>query len=166
MITAGASIGKLTVVERVSPPNGKKANRGPYWRCTCACGNTQYVATSGDLGTGRIVSCGCYRRSDEKAQKHIVHGHARGANHGGKSRTYRVWVEMYKRCYNPLCEAYQWYGAKGVGVERVWWTFESFLRDMGECPEGLEIDRIDNGKNYGPGNCRWVTHKENCNNRG
>lgn len=42
----------------------------------------------------------------------------------------------------------------------------SVLRDMGECPDGLEIDRIDNNKGYEPGNCRWATHQQNCQNRG
>jgi hypothetical protein len=36
---------------------------------------------------------------------------------------------------------------------------------MGERPEGLDLDRINNDGNYEPSNCRWVTHKENCQNQ-
>lgn len=44
-------------------------------------------------------------------------------------------------------------------------SFASFLDDMGECPSGHELDRIDNDGNYEPGNCRWVTRSENMFNR-
>ena len=40
-----------------------------------------------------------------------------------------------------------------------WWT------ELGERPEGCSVDRIDNLGHYEPGNVRWATHKEQCNNR-
>jgi hypothetical protein len=42
--------------------------------------------------------------------------------------------------------------------------FENFLADMGEKPEGLELDRKDNDGNYDPANCRWVSRTEQIRN--
>lgn len=44
-------------------------------------------------------------------------------------------------------------------------SYDAFLADMGEVPEGYWIDRIDNALGYQPGNCRWVTPKESAKNR-
>lgn len=47
-----------------------------------------------------------------------------------------------------------------------WDTFEEFYKDIGDIPfKKAQIDRIDSNRNYSKENCRWVTHKENMNNK-
>lgn len=65
---------------------------------------------------------------------------------------------------NPKSASYPNYGGRGIKVCERWMDFDNFLADMGERPEGLEIDRKDNDGNYEPGNCRWATIKQQCNN--
>jgi hypothetical protein len=36
-------------------------------------------------------------------------------------------------------------------------SFDAFLRDMGECPPGRTLDRVNVNGDYEPRNCRWAT---------
>lgn len=84
----------------------------------------------------------------------VEHGHGRRG--AARSRTYRIWDAMNQRCHNPRSASYAYYGARGIAVCDRWRNFKAFFQDMGECPAGMTIDREDNDRGYGPGNCRWV----------
>ena len=81
------------------------------------------------------------------------------------SPTYRSWVSMKSRCDNPDAQHHAAYGGRGITYCESWSSFENFLADMGERPEGTTIDRIDPNGNYQPDNCRWATSKQQCRNK-
>jgi len=78
------------------------------------------------------------------------------------------YYHMLDRCYNPKNEGYDNYGGRGIVVCDEWREskhkfFEWCL--LNGYDESLDLDRTDNNKGYDPGNCRFITHKENMKNR-
>lgn len=80
------------------------------------------------------------------------------------TRIYKIWQNMLSRCKNKNIPRYKDYGKRGIKVCDRWQKFENFYTDMGECPENLTLDRIDNDKGYFPENCKWSTRAEQVNN--
>jgi hypothetical protein len=68
---------------------------------------------------------------------------------------------MLQRCPNAKHPRYQDYGGRGIFVAAAWQNFKEFLADMGDCPAGYALDRINNEDGYYKMNCRWATYKEN-----
>ena len=107
------------------------------------------------LRLGEVKSCGCLNRSPFTGPR-LKHGHAQN----GLTPTYTTWASMVQRCTNRKSTSWFKYGGKGITVCKRWLTFENFLADMGERPNGMSIDRINPRGNYTAKNCRWATAKQ------
>ena len=153
----GRVIGRLLVIEEC----GRDSHGEVLWRCRCECGN-EVIVLGSNLRNERTTSCGCYNR-ERVVEASTTHGMS-------KTRIYSVWSGMLRRAgaIKGASErdkrAYQ---DRGITVCDEWLVFENF-RDWALShgyKEGLQIDRVNNDAGYCPENCRWVTPKENTNNR-
>lgn len=83
-----------------------------------------------------------------------------------KNPLYRKWLGMMHRCYKPHKHDFKYYGGRGIEVCKEWHKFENFVNAMvSTYKQGLTLDRVDNDGDYEKSNCRWATHKQQCNNR-
>ena len=158
---------KIDMRGQVSPfltvlrENGRDKHNKVLWLCRCKCGNVITVRGE-DLRSGNTTSCGCYQR-ERAAEANTTHGMC-------KTRLYSIWTGILTRVgvYEGASEnAKRFYQDRGIKVCDEWLVFENF-RDWALShgySDDLEIDRRDNGKGYCPENCRWVSKRENANNR-
>jgi hypothetical protein len=73
---------------------------------------------------------------------------------------------MKNRCYDPNFIQFHDYGGRGITICEQWrGDFNQFLRDMGECPAGHSLERVNRDGDYEPGNCKWATAVEQGRNK-
>ena len=148
----GRRFGRLVCL-RISERKDK--TRRLYWWFRCDCGNEKEAAGS-SVRYGETPSCGCLHRENVGQ---TVHGMAR-------TKLYHVWNSMIQRCHNPKTKRYDCYGGRGIIVCDRWrHSFADFFADMGECPAGLTIERLNNDGNYEPSNCVWASRHQQARNK-
>lgn len=95
------------------------------------------------------------RKSDEKYRQTLI-GHL-----------YHRFNTIKQRCVDSTQKCYKNYG--GRGIKCLFKSSDEFvnyiINELQIDPRGLQIDRIDNDGHYEKGNIRFVTCKENNNNR-
>lgn len=151
-LSIGQKFGMLTYIEeagRIKLPSGQW-NRIVKVRCDCGVEKNVRVL---HLVRERMKSCGCIKP----------------AEHGlSKTKLYRVWTGMIVRTETDTFIDHHRYKDRGIKMCDEWresflkfkeWAFSNGYR------LGLQLDRVDNDKGYSPDNCRFVTVKENVNNR-
>ncbi len=164
----GQPFDRWTVLREAAPIR-KNERIIRLWLCRCECG-TERIVKQQSLESKRSKSCGCYSR-DYQAQKHTTHGQS-------KNPGYVSWKSARDRCSNPNGVGAKHYFERGIKMCERWRNscFE-FLKDLGPCPAGKSIERIEVNGHYScgqcdeckqngwPMNCEWRTMKEQCRNK-
>ena len=165
-ILIGDVFGKLTIT--ALEDNCRKSGSAKRMAvCSCSCGASvtveKYNLSSGNTTQCRLCS------NESRSKKHVRHGNSismKDTDPAGYN-CYTRWQSMKRRCYKEYDSHYKNYGARGIIVCDRWLnSYENFLADMGLPPtKEHQIDRIGNDGNYEPSNCRWISRKENANNK-
>lgn len=161
----GQTFGRLTVVSLL-PNRSKSGNK--KWRCRCSCGKWAPAVVGSQLSSGKTKSCGCLRieNGSRAGKASRVHGLSEQAGNAHYTR----WAGIKQRTGNPRAAGYSNYGGRGIKMYQPW--CESFImfknwidKNLGPCPDGFSLDRIDNDKGYAPHNLRWASAKQQVDNR-
>ena len=128
------------------------------WAFRCDCGN-EVVLGSDAVKRGGTSSCGC-KHGELISKAKTKHGFT-------EHPLFSIYLGIIARCEHPQRKEYKNYGGRGIKICPEWRNdFLRFVKDVGERPsDAHELDRENNNGNYEPSNVRWVTHKENQQNR-
>lgn len=118
------------------------------------------------VGVSQCTISSCFR-SKCKCKGYSVNK-IRTSGHGDtNTRLFKIWRGMIERCSRKNHVHYKSYGGRGIKVCQEWSNFITFKNwaIYNGYQDNLSIDRIDNNGNYCPENCRFVSEKEQQNNK-
>lgn len=145
-LEAGERFGKLVVIEKDS---SYKSDKNVKWIVKCDCGCIKSLQGS-QLRSGSTQSCGCLLE-EKRGKKRETHGMS-------NTKEYSTWAGVVNRTSNATESTRKWYFDKGIGMSEEWrCSFEQFYADLGPCPDGYSLDRIDPLGDYCKENCRWAS---------
>lgn len=154
----GQRFGRLVALRSLSKFKGDRYR--VFWVCLCDCGNTCEVE-SYNL-RHQTKSCGCIHK-EAISKVNYKHGGSIGYK---ECKEYGAWQGAKSRCFNKNDHKYKAYGARGITMCDKWKNdYSAFLQDMGRCPDGFSLDRINVDGNYEPSNCRWADIYTQSNNK-
>lgn len=153
-------LGRITIERLELEKDGNQLSTYAYGKCDCG---KDYKGRLKHLKSGKVISCGCHK--SEMASKTCI---AKNTTHNmAGSKLYSTWNGIKGRCLYPSSLHYRNYGGRGVKICDEWMIFDNFEKwaNSNGYKSGLVLDRINVDGNYEPSNCRWVTIKENSNNK-
>lgn len=121
--------------------------------------NTEYTVTLGNIKKGTVkdlmspsvygvgyIGIGKYKSRDNRNPQYA---------------SYKRWKEILDRCYNPDCDSYISYGARGVVICEEWKNYQNFAKWYEEncTDETFAIDKdilCKGNKVYCPEYCRFI----------
>jgi hypothetical protein len=164
ILEKGTKFGRLTVIifdheeHHIYKDNPHRNYREYFYKCVCDCGK-EIIVSERSLKSGNTKSCGCLNH-DKIIERNTKHNLSR-------TRLYKEYHGMKKRCYNKNARSYKDYGKKGIVMCKQWlddfvqfyeWALANGYSD------GLTIERIDIRQNYCPENCKWIPIGEQAKN--
>jgi hypothetical protein len=124
--------GKLIPIDLV-----KKSSKGKMWNCYCTCGKEGVLEENflkKNQDKAECLLCGESLVKKERKKLDLL-----------KKKVYSLWNNTKNRCKK-----------EGIGIEKSWYNFETFLFDVGEpASPDYRFTRIDKNKGFYKDNCKW-----------